>query len=1070
MDWCGSSRADLQLSSMRDPSGNRAARHSEIPLATRSGEPPLGSYSSALPVRGSELGSHTPHARQRMAAFLVLAYVAFGLSGAAGLIYETLWARYLTLFLGHSALAQVIVLIIFLGGAAFGAVLAGGLSESVRRPLWLYAVAELVIGICALAFPILYRVTTAFAYERLLPSLGPGALSTLCQLTLAALLILPQSVLLGTTFPAMSAAIMRRIPRGSGRTLASLYFVNGIGGAAGVLVGGFLFVRMLGLPGALLVAGLLSIGAALLALIGSSITRAPVMALSVENGNVGRHGSHNDAMPARREMLLATAFGTAVASLIYEIAWTRMLSLVLGSATHSFELMLSAFILGMSLGALWLRRRADRFREPLRALGRVQVAMGLLAVATLPVYMRSFAINVWIMSAADVTPAGYVLFTVGRYLICLAIMLPATFCAGIALPLITNILLRNGRESVVGLAYGVNTLGSIIGVALGAVVLLPIIGLKALIILAAAIDMAFGVWILVVARARATRRLPILAIAAMLGGIVAASSVDFNRELLTSGTFRWRRLPQPGSSTILFYRDGRTATVSGTLLPSRRIVLATNGKVDASLEDVWLRDDSLGGARRTFSGDQSTQVLLAILAMAHAPTARTAAVIGHGSGMTSHILLGSRSLTSLSTIEIEPQMIAGSNIFYPVNRRVFEDPRSHFVIEDARSFLAVTPSRYDLIVSEPSNPWVSGVASLFTTEFYREASRQLAPGGVFAQWVQVYEINDDLLLGILAAIHANFRSYVIYRSSSEDLVIVAANERQLTPPDWSVVRSPDIAHDFRNLVPLTAESLDALWLSDREVLGPLLDRGIAANSDERPVLDLEAERARYLNRNATGFVGLGGHRFDAFAALARHRLPLATEPQTALPEIPRPELGALSARLRRGVDTEHDTLPPSAEFSSMLLWKRMLEAFLARGASPPDWQLFMHHVAIVEGNMHGGAAGTVDEHFYGMLYRFMREKNAPPRAVAALDFLHGLGAWDFAQASRAADLLMPDARINEMWLPSDTFRDGTVVAKLLTGDVRGARAAFSALSPLNGPPDLRSRILDAHIRAAERTR
>lgn len=1067
MDWCGPSTVDPQLFRMHNSSGSRAARLSEAPVTTRLG--PVSPRSSVVPGRGSELDGRTPHARRRTAAFLVLAYVAFGFSGAAGLIYETLWARYLTLFLGHSALAQVIVLIIFLGGAAFGAVLAGGLSESVRRPLWLYAAAELVIGICALAFPALYHATTGLAYEHLLPYLGPGALSTLCQLALAALLILPQSLLLGTTFPAMSAAIMRRIPRNSGRTLASLYCVNGIGGALGVLVGGFVLVRALGLPGALGVAGLLSIGAALLALLGSSLTRLPVMALSVEDGSSGPQGAESDATPARRELLLATAFGTAVASLIYEIAWTRMLSLVLGSATHSFELMLSAFILGMSLGALRLRRRADRFRDPLRTLGRVQVAMGLLAIATLPLYMRSFAINVWIMSAADVTPAGYVLFTAGRYLICLAIMLPATFCAGIALPLITRILLRNGRESVVGLAYGVNTLGSIIGVAIGAVVLLPMIGLKALIILAAAVDMALGVWILVVARAGAPRRVPMLAVAAMLAGIAGAWSVDFNREILTSGTFRWRRLPQPGSSTILFYRDGRTATVSGTLLPSRRIVLATNGKVDASLEDVWLRDDSLGGGRRTFSGDQSTQVLLPILAMAHSPNARTAAVIGHGSGMTSHILLGNRNLTSVSTIEIEPQMIAGSNIFYPVNRRVFEDPRSHFVIEDARSFLAATPSRYDLIVSEPSNPWVNGVASLFTTEFYRVASRQLAPGGVFAQWVQVYEINDDLLLGILAAIHANFRSYVIYRSSSEDLVIVAANE-QLVAPDWSVVRSPDIAHDFRNLVPLTTESLDALWLSDRDVLSPLLENGIAANSDERPLLDLEAERARYLNRNAAGFVSLGGRRFDAFAALARHRLPLATDPQTALPEIPRPELAALSARLRRGLDTTHDALPPSAEFSSMLLWKRMLEAFVARGASPPDWQLFMHHVAIVEGNMHGGAAGTVDENFYRMLYGFMRERKAPPRAVAALDFLHGLGAWDFAQASHAADLLMPDARINEMWLPSDMFRDGTVVAKLLTGDVRGARAAFTELSALSGPPDLRSRVLAAHLRAAERAR
>jgi hypothetical protein len=203
---------------------------------------------------------------------------------------------------------------------------------------------------------------------------------------LAGLLILPQSVLLGATFPLMAAGVLRIRPSRPGRTLALLYFCNSIGAAAGVLIAGFYLVAMAGLPGTLLVAAMLNFGVALVTLgvIGARRGRgAPV-----EQPAASAH--RPAAAPAEghglERLLLGAAFGTAVASFLYEIDWIRMLSLVLGSATHSFELMLSAFILGLALGALWIRRRADALRQPVRVLGLVQWAMGALALATLPLY------------------------------------------------------------------------------------------------------------------------------------------------------------------------------------------------------------------------------------------------------------------------------------------------------------------------------------------------------------------------------------------------------------------------------------------------------------------------------------------------------------------------------------------------------------------------------------------------------------------------------------------------------------------------------------------------------------
>ena len=1007
----------------------------------------------------------------------VLPYVAFFVSGGAGLVYEIIWTRYLALFLGHSAPAQVLVLMMFLGGMALGALAVGSFTHRVRRPVLLYAVAELAIGALGIAFHQLYGALTGFAYATIFPAVGTGAPLLLTQWTIGAVLILPASVLLGTTFPLMSAGLLRRSGNGTGRLLAALYCANGLGGALGTLIAGFALVGSFGLPGAIRIAGFASMAAAVLALMWTLGKPVPNTA-NVEHRRLERVDDeqfHIDGDSAR-SLLLAVAFGTAVASLAYEIAWTRMLSLVLGSATHSFELMLSAFILGMSLGAFWLRRRADRLVNPMRVLGLVQWLMGALAIATLPLFLASFRWTERLLAAFDLTTQGYAAFNVGRYGICLAVMLPATFCAGMTLPLITQLLLRTAaRESAVGVVYGVNTIGSIIGVAAAAILLLPAIGVKGLVIGAAVVDMALGVWILAV-RPKSGRGAvpaplawPVVAFGTLLLG-AAGLALPFDRELVSSGVFRTRHLAPSGTNRVLLYRDGRTATVTGLFRAPGTLMLATNGKVDASLDELWMKPLPLGLRPQQLTSDASTQTLLPLLGLAHAPNARRVAVIGQGSGMTSHLLLGSSTPTSVTTVEIEREMILGSNIFYPANRRVFEDPRSRFVIEDARAYIAAQHDRFDLIVSEPSNPWVSGVASLFTTEFYRLASQRLAPDGVFVQWVQLYEISDELLLTVLAALHANFPSFAVFYSGNADLVIVAGKQPTLPEPQWSVVQLPNIAADLRNFIPLTPQTLESLRLADAATFAPLLSR-VAPNSDFRPVLDLGAERDRYMNRMANDFIGFTAHRFDPFAALAGRRVPLGAEPQTNMELVERANAAALSARIRLWSEAGRDTLPPDARHAGALLRKRMHESFLAAGVAPPDWRTWVRTLAVVERDVHGLSAGEADERFYTPVFEFLRKTRAPDDAVAAVRFMGALASWDFSSASIAVETIVNAPDLGRSWLPADMLRDGAVVSKLLTGDVAGARSMFQRLTPLVGDGrDLRSRLLDAHLRAAEAAR
>jgi spermidine synthase len=215
-------------------------------------------------------------------------------------------------------------------------------------------------------------------------------------------------------------------------------------------------------------------------------------------------------------------------------------------------------------------------------------------------------------------------------------------------------------------------------------------------------------------------------------------------------------------------------------MPGGFITLSTNGKPDASMDAVW-RDTTLRiGPPQTLQRDIATQFLLPIITLAHNPAAREAAVIGQGSGMTSHILLGSPAIQRLVTIEIEPEMITASRAFRPANRRVFEDPRSHFVIDDAKSYFAASGRRFDLILSEPSNPWVSGVSGLFTREFYGHVRRQLAPNGIFGQWLHLYELDDRLATTVLAALDENFETWEIVMDDVReqgDTVVVLGSVR-----------------------------------------------------------------------------------------------------------------------------------------------------------------------------------------------------------------------------------------------------------------------------------------------------
>lgn len=764
---------------------------------------------------------------------LFLLFALFALSGFSGLIYESVWSHYLKLFLGHAAYAQNLVLAIYMGGMAAGAWMAGRWLSGLKSPLLAYALVEVLLGLFGLFFHPLFVHATEFLLDVLLPGVDSTTASELMRWTVAALLILPQTLLLGATFPLMSAGVLRAFPALPGSSISLLYFTNSIGAVTGVLLSGFVLVGAVGLPGTIMTAALANFALALA--VGLVARRLDVQSAVAAVAGAG--------IPAYLRPLLMVALITGLSSFIYEVAWIRMLVLVLGASTHAFELMLSAFILGLALGGLWVRRHIDRFEVPERTLGLVQLIMGGFALATVVSYNSLFDFMQWIMSALQRNDAGYTLFNLSSHVIALLVMLPTTFMAGMTLPLITYVLFaRGGGEAAIGKVYAFNTLGAIAGVLLTVHFLLPLLGLKGAILTGALIDIVLGVYLL--ARTRTAMKLQRFAIIlSLLAFVGVATGIHFDINRMMSGVFR-HGIGALQSAQMIFHQDGHTASIDvyDTRVKDGLVrTISTNGKPDASVSRT---------AALPVTSDEATMVLTGGLAFLYKPGLQNAAVIGMGSGISANVLLAYPGIKSLDVIEIEQAMVDGARHFDDRSARVFNDPRSHVHVDDAKSYFSSHQSKYDVIISEPSNPWVSGVASLFTEEFYTRISRHLNDDGLLVQWFHVYESNPAIVASIMKALSPHFADYTMYVTNTADIVLVAVKQGSLPVPSAVALTRPAVAAEFARVGWTTLDDVENLRLGEKRWLDPFFGQArVPANSQYFPYVDQHAVAARFKQEN-----------------------------------------------------------------------------------------------------------------------------------------------------------------------------------------------------------------------------
>jgi spermidine synthase len=708
----------------------------------------------------------------------------FFLSGASGLIFEMVWTRGLTLVFGSTTLAISTVLTAFMGGLGLGSYLAGRLADRLRDLVRAYAVAEFLVGLYALLVPVIvarYPGLNLWLWS----TFGDryGLLSVLRFVASAGLLLLP-TTLMGATLPILGRYLVSRpweLQR-VGLRLGTLYAVNLFGAVTGSFLAGFVFLPGLGVRATNFIAAGFNLTLALGVLLARRLERPerrPTLdelaaGLSAAGEAVPAPTSSALDLPARARRVVLIGFAlSGLSAMTLQVLWTRALAVVLGSSIFSFTLILLAFLVGLGTGSAVFGRVADRTPNPVRALALLH--LGIVAAVGLSFLITDDLpfVFAWLISS---TRAGVDAIQACQFVAACVTVLPATILMGGVFPLTIRVVTADlehlGRD--LGGAYALNTLGAIVGSFLSGFVVLPVLGLQRGIYAAALVGLALAAGLFLVAPGLAPRRRALGAGVALAMALLGPLLPRWNLVNFSIGFFRvsiardyidrqqdLRKKPW-AKPELVYYKDGISTTVSVDRW-GKTYALKNNGKVDASSD-----------------ADMPTQItvgLLPLLLYPHDVATRPprVALIGFGSGVTAGSVT-QFPVKSLEVIELEPAIYQASHFFDHVNHRPLTDPKVTARVGDGRNFLTQRRDRFEVIISQPSNPWITGVSNLFTREYFRAIRARLADDGVFCQWAQLYEMSPFNIKTIYRTLREEFPQVMVFAAEdlSSDTILIAS--------------------------------------------------------------------------------------------------------------------------------------------------------------------------------------------------------------------------------------------------------------------------------------------------------
>jgi spermidine synthase len=746
----------------------------------------------------------TVHATRRFLPALLLLFVG---SGCAALIYEIVWFQLLQLVIGSSAVSLGVLLGTFMGGMCLGSLLLSRVVSAREHPLRVYAILEVGIGI--LGILVLFLVPVV---GRLYATIGGhGPVSILLRGVVGAICLLPPTLLMGATLPAI-ARWVETTPRGVS-WLGFFYGGNIAGAVFGCLLAGFYLLRVHDMIFATFVAAAINMAVAGVGLWLSKQTPHVVVATTVIGDDASVAKPVRAAGYALVYVTIALSGATALAS---EVVWTRLLSLMLGATVYTFSIILAVFLTGLGIGSSVGSYLARGIVNPRVALGVCQIL--LVAGIAWAAFMLADVLPLWPINPS-LSPSAWITFHLDLTRSIWAI-LPAATLWGASFPLALASVAARGQDPgrLVGEVYAANTVGAIVGALAGSLILVGSMGTQGAqrLVIAISIVSAMVMFVpLIVARrsesasGKASERAePVIGVA----GAMAVVAAVFLAVLLMRGVPKvppglvayGRFLPTwTNQPTYLFVGEGMNSSVVVSDWGNGIRNFHVSGKIEASTEPQDMRLQRMLGN---------------LPALVH-PNPKSVLIVGFGAGVTAGTFVLYPSIERIVICEIEPlipKVVA--EYFGPQNYDVLKDPRVEVVYDDARHYILTTGEKFDIITSDPIHPWVKGAATLYTKEYFDLVKKHLNPGGVVTQWVPLYESNTDVVKSEVATFVDAFPNATVWGNTNQgqgyDTVLlgqadatridVDAMQARLARPEFSRVAASLGEVGFNSVIDLLA--------------------------------------------------------------------------------------------------------------------------------------------------------------------------------------------------------------------------------------------------------------------------
>jgi spermidine synthase len=722
-------------------------------------------------------------------------------SGCAALIYEVVWFQLLQLVIGSSAISLAVLLGTYMGGMCLGSLMLPRLIRAKVHPLRVYSAIELGIGVCGVlalfGLPLINDVYAAIA--------GHGAFGIALRAVIAAICLLPPTLLMGASLPAI-ARWVETTPQGV--SWLGLFYGGNIGGAVlGCLLAGFYLLRLYDMPTATLVAVSINFAVALISFYLSGKTPYSEMEPT---------GATERRAAGSRVIYVAIAI-SGMCALGAEVIWTRLLSLMLGATVYTFSIILAVFLVGLGIGSALASQFARTSKRPAVALAVCQLMLaGAIAWTA---YMLAVSIPHWPINPTLSTSAWYTFQL--DLLRCLWAIFPPACLWGASFPLALAAAASRGEDGgkLVGEVYAANTVGAILGAVGFSLVFIPWIGTQDSQRVLIALSAAAAVIVFVSVRKMLRLGTAIAVFASVAFAVRLA--VDVAPMPWLAIAYGRRMLLQGDPGHVLYLGEGRNSSIVISELPGCQHYFHVSGKVEASTETYDMRLQRMLGH---------------LPALVHS-NPRSVLVVGFGAGVTAGTFVVHPTVQRITICELEPLIPpVATRYFRAENHNVMNDERTTIHYDDARHFILTSKDKYDIITSDPIHPWVKGTSTLYSKEYFELCKRHLNPGGIVTQWVPLYESDVETVKSELATFFEVFPNGTIWSNDINgegyDTVLLGQVEptkinvdglqERLARPEYASVARSMQAVGFRSAVDLMATYAGraqelAPWLRDAQV-------------------------------------------------------------------------------------------------------------------------------------------------------------------------------------------------------------------------------------------------------------